>query len=117
MVHSTFQLNDKDDESISEAESDIQEADLQVANDIFGSTENLPTDAKEDQGDIIDEHNDDIVSNTICIIQHEVKHGIFLYIKVVWWHSKRHVRSEGERGYPKTLQGEGVFSKNVRTPV
>ena len=57
------QQNEKDDESISEAESDIQEADLQVANDIFGSTENLPTDAKEDDDDVIDEHDDNIVSS------------------------------------------------------
>lgn len=57
-----FQVNDKDDESISEAESDIQETDLQVANDIFSSTENLPADAKDEQDDIIDERNDNIVS-------------------------------------------------------
>ena len=59
---SMFQLNDKDDESISEAESDVQEADLQVANDMFSSTENLPQDTKEEQDDIIDERNDNIVS-------------------------------------------------------
>lgn len=58
-----FQQNDKDDDSIFEAESDIQEADLQVANDIFGSTENLPTEVKDD--DAVEDHDDNMVSSVL----------------------------------------------------
>lgn len=58
-----FQQVFKDDDSISDAESDIQEADLDVVNDIFGSTENLPSEAKNrDDRDDNNEEEDNIVS-------------------------------------------------------